>query len=200
MSTISSLYFVYFVRARRFIGFLGLLFLIQSCSTNTNIVASHLPSIEQDPSWKMIEVCGYEPCQPVAALKGKDIIIRVEPQTGTREEKVFTIDLTLSSKVYGQYEFNPSLSIVTLSNNRVLPAKGTKCNLPHIIHHYKNALRNAEAIKSPQSLGNYNCYTLFFEAYPPSDTEEFMLEINGLTKRGDKINIPSIYFRPRTSP
>lgn len=192
MSSISS---SYFVQVGHFIGFLSSLLLIQGCSTG--IIGSHLPSIEQNSSWRIIEVCGYEPCRPVAALKGEGIIIKIESQAGTIEEKVFTVKLNFSSKVYGQYEFNPSLSIVKLSNNRVISAKGTKCNLPHMIHHYKNALRNAEAIKSPQLLGDYNCYTLFFETDPPSQVEEFVLEIKGLTRQGDKVNVPNIYFKAK---
>ena len=171
-----------------------LIFSSQGCGSVNGAVGSYRLEIKDNIFWKVVTVCGYEPCQPVAALKGKDGYIRIEPSAGTREESVLTVELTFLPED-GQYEFDPSLSFATFNENRVVNAKGRRCNTtPHQIHHFKDALRKADGITGRQQLKKNDCFVLFFDVDNFLIDQTFNMKINDLVKNGQQVNIPVIYL------
>lgn len=172
-----------------------LMFSFQGCSSVYGVAGSaYRVEIKDNVFWKVVTVCGYEPCQQVAALKGKDGYIRIEPSAGTREEKVLTVKLTFEFED-GLYEFDPSLTFATFNENKIANAKGLRCNTTrHQIHHFKDALIKADGITGRQQLNKkYDCYVLFFDIEDFLIEQTFNMKINGLIKNGRQVNIPEIY-------
>ena len=176
-----------------------LIILSQGCSTD-GIIGSHIWEIKENPFWQVAKVCGYEPCQQVAALKGEDISIRVESSVGAREDKLLTVKLTFEPKD-GQYAFDPSLTVATLDDNSEIKAKGRGCNTTEYqTGYYKAALRGADAVTGAQQLKQYDCFILFFDTERVPKDIPFSMEINGLTKGGQQVNIPRLYFSKNMNP
>lgn len=175
----------------------SLIIAFQGCSSvNGTLGSSYKIKIEDDPFWEVVTVCGYEPCQPVAALKGKDGYIRIEPNTGTREESILTVELTFVELKDNQYEFDPSLIFIKFNGNKIVNTKGRRCNTtPAQIHQFKDALTKASGISGQQQLNKkFDCYISFFDIDNSLIGQAFSMKINGLIKDGQQINIPEIYF------
>lgn len=160
--------------------------------------------IKQTADWKMIKQPGYEgPSTDVDFLIGEDIKIRVEAFNGILKDDVFTINLMFDSKK-NIYQFNPSRSFVKLSNNKTIDAKGLLCPYTfHDLDFFRKASPIEEAVPVDKKLIRdsetlYKCFILFFDTQPPSVEEEFVLILNGLTKSGQPVSIPEIFFRKAT--
>lgn len=170
------------------------LLISQGCGGVSGAVVSHRPVVKNDHIWSLVSVCGYEPCRPVPALKGQDIHIRVEPDVGTDEERVLTIELTFQPD-NDEYEFDPSMTYATFDNGEVVYAKPRKCNTtPHQIHHFKDALRRSDAVTGRHRLGKYDCYTLYFDVDDTLVIQSFALKIGGLIRDERVIEVPEVFF------
>jgi hypothetical protein len=173
------------------------MFSFQGCGSVYGVAGSaYRLEVKDNVFWKVVTVCGYEPCQPVAALKGKDGYIRIKPSIGTREENVLTVEFTFVEFEDGLYEFDPSLTFATFNGNKIVNAKGLRCNtIPHQIHHFKDALIKAPEISGRQQLNKkFDCYVSFFDIENSTLDKTFNIKINGLIKNGQQVNIPEIYF------
>jgi hypothetical protein len=175
-----------------------LIILSQGCSSD-GIIGSHSWEIKDHSFWQVAKVCGYAPCQQVAALKGDDIYIRVESSIGAREDKLLTVQLTFEPND-GQYAFDPSLTVATLDDNSEIKAKARGCNTTEYqTGHYKEALRSAGAVTGVQQLKQYGCFILFFDTERVLKDIPFSMEINGLTKSGQPVMIPRLYFSKKNN-
>lgn len=171
--------------------------LLQGCIPQDHIISR--PTIEKNPEWEMVESCGYEGCRPmVDFLSATDIRIRME--AFNHEQEIFVIRVsfvgtdfyTLKSPQLDEYDYDPSAVTVKLSNDTVLKPKGFMCSYTKWDKQY---LQSASAIDGSIPVKKNSCFLLFFDYPPPSVEEEFTMDLNGLKRNGNSVEIPTVFFK-----
>jgi hypothetical protein len=164
---------------------------VLSCSASQKEIRAY---IEPNPHWKIIEVCGYEHCDPmIDILKGKDVAFRVEFDRGNDGE--FFIIQTIFTSVNNQFEFNPSNVMVKFKNEEILKPKGFTCSRTIWDLQY---LRSNTSLRGPIPIKEGDCFVLFFDRPIPQVQVEEELVMNlgeALLENDRSIGVPLIHFR-----
>lgn len=159
------------------------------------------PIIKQNPYWEIVEGCGYEHCGPmVDFLSSSDIRIRIEARYNYTREKIFVIEAsfldtdfyTLTSPKSDEYEFDSSAVMVKLGNGTVLKPKGFTCSYTRWDLEY---LRSAPPLSGSIPISENHCFLLFFDYPTPSVEEEFTMNLDGLKRNGEAVEVPTVYFK-----
>jgi hypothetical protein len=58
-------------------------------------------------------------------------------------------------------------------------------------------LRAAPTLTRPMPLDRSTCIKLFIDAPPPRATDHYSLFLGGVTRAGQRVDLPEIMFRPR---
>lgn len=142
---------------------------------------------------------GYEHCYPlVDFLVGKDVKVRIEAENGTVKKDIFTIKLQFITPEKSFYKYNPSISVVTLSNG--VAAKSKDFNCSQIIYSHVGFEDGVNLIHPVQLNGfvhnglRYDCFILYFNVQPPSIDENYFLDINGLVGITGPVKFPRLQF------
>lgn len=193
----------------RFKILLLFLFFTIGCITRTQYVSR--PAIMPDEDWK---ISGCENCYPAAdSLVGKDIEIRVEMSNEDDKSNIFLIKAYFQTKDKELFAFDYSKVRVKLSNGEIHAPKGFTCSYGiNDLNFYRNpdeyiktqpqdiqkvmSKRLDITNKGPIPLKTNACFALFFDHKPPLVSEEFIMNFHdSLTKSGQVIDIPELYFR-----
>ena len=152
-------------------------------------------SMEPSPGWRIGLDCGYEVCQTVQALFTEHLVIRLEPVVDT-SENLFYIQISFVSYDPVGIDYDPSTTYVSLHDARIHP-KIRECDTtPHVVGHFKEALRQADGLTGIQPLEfeSLTCFVLFLDVVPPSKNDVFKLDIGHLIRHGTTVTVPQVSF------
>jgi hypothetical protein len=169
---------------------------LQRCASD-HIISR--PTIEKNPDWQMVESCGYEGCTPkVDFLSSNDIRIRIEAfNSGIRPPlfviKVEFVGIDFFSFKSSQFTFDSSAVTVKLADGKILKPKVFTCS--YTIWDLQRMRSKPSLMGQLPIVGDNSCFILFFDYPPPSVDEEFLLNLDGLKRGGQYIEVPAIFFR-----
>ena len=156
-------------------------------------------SIDDRLGWKVVQKCDSGACYPSNDyLVANDITIRVDARNHIPqyiERDIFVIAVLFPDGQKQNIEFDPSLSTAKLQGQRLFRAKGIACAGTTVLD--RSYVLSAPAVTRYQKItrGRY-CFFLFFDTPPPSVKEVFVLNLKGVRRHGQIIDVPGIVFRP----
>jgi hypothetical protein len=160
------------------------------CTTAERTISR--PTIAPGTDWK-VEHCAGRFCPRVEdALVANDLRVRIETSVGTKSD-IFRVTVDFFSKSNG-FALDPSAVTVTLTSGKTLHATGLSCAR-------KPSDLGGEGSAAPPPPGSRQarevlCFHLIFASPPPAVTEEFVVRLDGVTRKGVTVRVPDIVFRP----
>jgi hypothetical protein len=156
-------------------------------------------SIDDRPGWTVVQKCGSGACYPSNDyLVAKDITIRVDARNHIPqyiERDIFVIAVLFPDGKTQNIEFDPSLSTAELQRRRLFHAKGVACGGTTVLD--RSYVLSAPAVSGYQRITRAKyCFFLFFDTSPPSVKEVFVLNLKGVRRHGQIVDVPRIVFRP----
>jgi len=149
------------------------------------------PTIASGTDWK-VEHCAGRLCPRAEdVLVANDLRVRIETSVGT-SSGIFRITVDFLSKS-DEFEFDPSAVTVTLSGGKTLHATGLSCSRKRSDLDAKGSVAPS---KGPSQAREVLCFHLLFASPPPAVTEEFVMRLDGITRKGVAVRVPDIVFRP----
>ncbi|MBI4825122.1 MAG: hypothetical protein HY807_01680 [Nitrospirae bacterium] len=179
------------VKSIRLILVLLFIAMLSGCIRRDHIISR--PIINFNPNWTMVEECGYEGCLPmVDFLTSKDMKIRIQSFNHMENIGLFLVTVDFFSKNNSEFSFNHSDVIVKLGDGTVLKPKGFTCSYTRWDLEY---LRSAPPLSGSIPISENNCFLLFFDYPSPSVEEEFEMNLDGLKRNGEAVEVPTVYFK-----
>ena len=175
---------------------LGVMFLA-GCATHERLVSQ--PTIIETPEWRLPESCPNKSCvlpgdiPRSGELVGQDFRVAIiSPNEPGR--RIFMIQLEFHAAIPHVFLFDPTAVTVRLPAGDLLPAKALPC--PYTMHDL-GFLHAAPPLTAPMPLDRSTCIKLFIDAPAPPPTAHYSLFLGGVTRAGQRVDLPEIMFRPR---
>lgn len=160
-----------------------------ACTTAERTISR--PTIAPGTDWKVEHCVGRLCPRAEDALVANDLRVRIETSVGTKSG-VFRVTVDFFSKS-GELEFDPSAATATLNGGKTLRATGLSCSRkPSDLSDGESAAPS----KVPPKVREVLCFHLIFDSPPPAVTEQFVVRLDGITRKGLAVRVPDIVFRP----
>lgn len=159
-----------------------------NCAVSQNEFRAY---IDQDPHWKIVEMCGFQGCYPmVDVLTGENISIRFDFHKRQQGQLIYVTITFL--EVDGIVTFNPTCITAVLNHTKPLQIK---------IFERSRLISDAQylqlmtPLKGEIQIQKGDCYLLFVD-YQSLTNENITINIdNVFTLEGKKLKIPRIDFK-----